>query len=384
MLPVESDPPEVLAKTRCESGEMTEDPEPTSIQFTRRDLLRQGAVAGLAASGLTALLAACINGNTSTSSPSEGPSSRSVSGTIDSPELPHALVDLPVARDLPGRIAYNTIEGDLWMVNGDGSGRRRLTDSGEGIDYSPTWAPTGSQIAFRTTRGDAADSIFIIDSDGENERQLSPPGVDAIFPAWSPDGRLIAYTAAELTVVKPDGRGERSLGIDGECSSWSPDGTTIAFCSNAINREGVDNWDVFVSAATGADGAVSTTTCLVTTPVPGSERRVDLILVRSRRRWRRLAGSRAGRSVRAADKRSRVAGAERVAPRRAARRVVERRRRQASVLVSHGRTWATPGESSPAVRGHGSDLVVAGEPLTTWGSLLRTFGHWTLEVEESC
>jgi Tol biopolymer transport system component len=204
-------------------------------------------VAGLVAGGLPALLATCTNDDASTDSPSAGASSGSMGGTIESPDLPRALADLPIARDLPGRIVYNTIEGDLWIVNGDGSGRRRLTDSGGGIDYSPTWAPTGSQIAFRTTRGDAADSIFIIDSDGENERQLSPPGVDAIFPAWSPDGRLIAYTAAELTVVQPDGRGERSLGTDGECANWSPDGTTIAYCSNSINRgEGVDNWDVFV------------------------------------------------------------------------------------------------------------------------------------------
>ncbi len=226
---------------------MAEDPEASVIRVTRRDLLRRGAVAGLASGSLPALLAACTSGNSSIRSSSAVASSRSEVGAIGSPDLPRALADLPVARALPGKIAYNTVEGDLWIVNGDGSGRHQLTDSGEGIDYSPTWAPTGSQIAFRTTRGDAADSIFVIDSDGENERQLSPPGVDATFPAWSPDGRLIAYSAAELTVVQPDGRGERSLGTDGECSNWSPDGTTIAYCSNAINRgEGVDNWDVFV------------------------------------------------------------------------------------------------------------------------------------------
>ena len=226
---------------------MTDPPEVLSSRYTRRELLRRGAEVGLAVGGLPALLAACTSsGTTSTSSPTAGASSGSVAAT-DSPDLPRALAGLPVARDLPGRVVYNTIEGDLWIVNGDSSGRRQLTDSGEGIDYSPTWAPAGSQIAFRTTRGDAADSIFIIDADGDNERQLSPPGVDAISPAWSPDGRLIAYSAAELTVVQPDGRGERPLGTDGECPSWSPDGTTIAYCSNAINRgESVDNWDVFV------------------------------------------------------------------------------------------------------------------------------------------
>ena len=245
---------------------MTDLPEALPIKHTRRELLRLGAVVGL-----PALLAACTNGGISTRSPTAGANSGIGAGTIGSPDLPPALAGLPVGRDLPGRIAYNTVEGDLWIVNGDGSGRRQLTDSGEGIDYSPTWAPAGSQIAFRTTRGDAADSIFIIDSDGENERQLSPSGVDASFPAWSPDGRLIAYSAAELTVVQPDGRGERSLGTDGECSNWSPDGTTIAYCSNAINRgEGVDNWDVFVIGRDGSGRRRLTTSTSRDYPGPWS------------------------------------------------------------------------------------------------------------------
>src|SRR5712691_7870205 len=58
---------------RGKGVEMNQYPEPPSIRFTRRELLRQGALAGLAVGGLPALLAACTSsGSTSTSSPSVG------------------------------------------------------------------------------------------------------------------------------------------------------------------------------------------------------------------------------------------------------------------------------------------------------------------------
>jgi len=64
------------------------------------------------------------------------------------------------ATGLTGRIVYGSVQGDLWVVEADGSHRRQLTDSGQGIDSSPTWSPDGKRVAFRTTRGQ------------------SPPGVD--------------------------------------------------------------------------------------------------------------------------------------------------------------------------------------------------------------
>lgn len=146
--------------------------------------------------------------------------------------LPRPLAGLPSADDVTGRIVYVTPEGDLWVVNGDGSGRRQLTDSGDGSDYSPAWSPDGERIAFRTTRGDAPDTaIFLIDVDGTNEREISEPGVGGLFPAWSPDGEWVTYSTSQITLVRPDGTGRRSLGTDGECSTWSPAGTHIAFCS---------------------------------------------------------------------------------------------------------------------------------------------------------
>jgi len=146
-------------------------------------------------------------------------------------------------------------------VEADGSHRRRLTDSGAGIDYRPTWSPDGERIAFRTTRGASPpgpdpSNILIINADGSGERQLTPgrgAAAGGLFPAWSPDGNSIAYSnGSGINLIRPDGSGRRPLGVPGECSVWSPDGSKLMFCSNGINRgEGVDNWDVFVMDADG-------------------------------------------------------------------------------------------------------------------------------------
>jgi Tol biopolymer transport system component len=149
-------------------------------------------------------------------------------------------------------IAYNGQDGDIWVANADGNDARQVTDSGEGIDYSMTWAPDGSQLAFRTTRGRSApgvdpSNIFIIDLKTGEERQLTPPS-GGIFPAWSPDGTWIAFSDRHgINLIRPDGSDVRRLGTDGECSVWSPDGSRIMYCSNAVNRGGSgDNWDIFV------------------------------------------------------------------------------------------------------------------------------------------
>ena len=141
-----------------------------------------------------------------------------------------------------GRLAYPDRFGDIWVVDADGSNRKRVTTSGIDADFDPSWAPDGDRLVFRSTRGshlplyDGGEGIFVVDSDGSDEVEIGPSGGGG-FPDWSPDGRAIALTAgtepawASLAVIKPDGTGLTDLGVAGECADWSPDGDRIAFCT---------------------------------------------------------------------------------------------------------------------------------------------------------
>jgi TolB protein len=125
----------------------------------------------------------------------------------------------------------------LWVIAADGSHPRRLTTSR--ADDSPSWAPDNVHLVFaRQTR--TASEIAVLDTRTKRVRPLAP---NAHAPAWSPNGRLIAYVTSgsrPLRLIRPDGSGERSLFNRRELErgsrywsilqpSWSPDGRQIAF-----------------------------------------------------------------------------------------------------------------------------------------------------------
>jgi Tol biopolymer transport system component len=186
----------------------------------------------------------------------------------DHPSQPHRASPAPVgsasparpaATGLTGRITYNTEDGDLWVMNADGSGRRQVTHSGDGNDFDPSWSPDGRRIVFRTSRGahlpDTAsiglDGIFVVNADGSGERPIHPP-TGGLFPDWSPDGRWIAFSGVQppsdrpdyLYVMRPDGTGVRpvSTANASECAEWSPDGSKIAFCGHWGSADSVSTW----------------------------------------------------------------------------------------------------------------------------------------------
>ena len=69
---------------------------------------------------------------------------------------------------------------------------RRLTRD-KADEESPAWSPDGRRLAFVRGRPGRAE-LVVMDADGRHERRLTR-GVGAASPAWSPDGRRIAYSA---------------------------------------------------------------------------------------------------------------------------------------------------------------------------------------------
>lgn len=127
---------------------------------------------------------------------------------------------------------------DLYRINLDGSGMRRLTQNREG-NFDPAVSPDGRMIAFASSRdGDA--EVYVMNADGSGQRRLTAFFRDDLKPAWSPDGRLLAFLsnregADRIFLVTPAGTGLRKLnaadtshaGQEADIA-WSPDGSRLA------------------------------------------------------------------------------------------------------------------------------------------------------------
>src|SRR5690242_14954197 len=89
--------------------------------------------------------------------------------------------------------AYRT---DLWLVPYRRGRPRRLT-SGAGNDAAPAFSPDGRTVAFTSDRGEGDDSrLYLIRVDGgEAELVCAAPHGSVGNPVFSPDGRWIAFTA---------------------------------------------------------------------------------------------------------------------------------------------------------------------------------------------
>jgi Tol biopolymer transport system component len=129
-----------------------------------------------------------------------------------------------------------------WIVGLDGSQPRHVAGPHGPVNGGAAdWAPDGRRFVLAGKKADERFlGLYVFDGAGSNPRRITPDEWEAQYPAWSPDGHLIAFTQAvppnrfDIWVVNADGRGLRQL--TGEPGSdnypaWSPDGSAIVYSS---------------------------------------------------------------------------------------------------------------------------------------------------------
>jgi len=99
-------------------------------------------------------------------------------------------------------VAFDAKEGStsfIYKVAADSGIATRLTNATTGEETSPAFSPDGKRIAFVYWPGKGARSrIVMVDGDGSNPREWSPSGVTDFSPVYSPDNKTIVFARAEL------------------------------------------------------------------------------------------------------------------------------------------------------------------------------------------
>jgi len=121
-------------------------------------------------------------------------------------------------------------DGDVWVMNADGSNPVNITDTGSGAldDSAPNWSPDGSRIVFVRGLQGTTDEIWTMNPDGSGAAQLTSNSIADGSPAWSPDGTKIAFGSVgeqSLFVMNADGSAPSPVtaaGVSAGAPDWQP------------------------------------------------------------------------------------------------------------------------------------------------------------------
>lgn len=155
-----------------------------------------------------------------------------IAPTVSPTRLSTPTGPLPSVPPSRIKLAFTVRRGDrpednyIWIMNGDGSNAREILKRAS----EPTFSPDGKKIAYYLW----TEGLFVANVDGTEPKKIVGE-THLGFPAWSHDGRWIAFSVRPgrsgnivTDAIMPDGTGRRPIGV-GWCPAWSPDDKLIAF-----------------------------------------------------------------------------------------------------------------------------------------------------------
>lgn len=136
-------------------------------------------------------------------------------------------------------VPFDDVGLDVYSVRADGSGLRNLTGEGSRMaDIRPSVSPDGSRVAYLRGAGERFD-LMVMAADGSSKEVLATR-VWTQRPAWSADGREIAFSACceegrfYLFAVEVDRGRRRRIAENAWSPTWSRDGSLIAYVGSVL------------------------------------------------------------------------------------------------------------------------------------------------------
>jgi Tol biopolymer transport system component len=142
-------------------------------------------------------------------------------------------------------LAYGANQGGktalgVLRVNPDGSpGTNTLLTHApdDGDNLGPAWSPDGKTLAFQSNRGSGAYQVYTMPADGGPPTPVAGQPAVANFPAWSPDGKTLVFAGGsdrvkrDLWVAPVGGKAVQisNTGTDVSLPRWQRDGKAILF-----------------------------------------------------------------------------------------------------------------------------------------------------------
>lgn len=126
---------------------------------------------------------------------------------------------------------------EIWMSPADGGEAVRLTTTGDGVYHrTADWSPDSGSLVFESNREEDSSALFSMPAIGGAvvTRVTSLSGYEG-HPAWSPDGREIAFESTatglmEVFVIPAAGGTPFQVTTEGGFwPRWSPDGSSIVY-----------------------------------------------------------------------------------------------------------------------------------------------------------